>query len=63
MKDAQDQNAQWFYHPRTGEVTQGVQGGWEDRMGPYATKHEAEHALEISAQRNNAYDAQDEDWA
>ncbi|KQB86826.1 hypothetical protein [Corynebacterium lowii] len=54
--------AQWFYHPTTGKVTQGVQGSWEDRMGPYATKEEAEQALETAAKRNSAYDVQDEDW-
>ncbi|WPF65507.1 MULTISPECIES: SPOR domain-containing protein [unclassified Corynebacterium] len=58
----QEKEAQWFYHPTTGEVTQGLGGSWTDRMGPYATREEAEQALEKAAQRNDAYDAQDDDW-
>ncbi|HEV8024286.1 MAG TPA: hypothetical protein VGP37_05315 [Candidatus Nanopelagicales bacterium] len=32
-----------------------------ERMGPYATQEEAEHALELAAQRSAEFDAEDED--
>lgn len=32
-----------------------------DRLGPYATREEAEHALERVEERNKAWD-EDDDW-
>lgn len=32
-----------------------------ERLGPYETKDEAEHALELAAERSAAFDAEDED--
>ena len=43
---------QFYYNPSTGEVTQGKEAAWDNRMGPYATREEAESALQIAAQRN-----------
>ncbi|MEX3504502.1 hypothetical protein [Corynebacterium sp. LK2510] len=51
---------QFYYNPSTGEVTQGKESGWDDRMGPYATRAEAEQALQIAANRNKKADAIDE---
>lgn len=50
---------QWFYSPSTGEVTQGKETSWDDRMGPYATREEAEAAIKTAAERNKAADAAD----
>ncbi|ROS73057.1 SPOR domain-containing protein [Cellulomonas sp. PhB143] len=47
---------EYFYDTKTGEVTQGRQTGWRHRMGPYATRGEAEKALEIAAGRNESWD-------
>ncbi len=33
----------------------------KDRLGPYATREEAEHALEIARRRNEEWDAADGD--
>jgi len=55
----------WYFDPSTGEVTQGKEGTWDDRMGPYDTREEAAGALERAAARNAAADAEDEaddDW-
>ena len=52
----------FYYNPTTGEVTQGKVASWDNRMGPYDTREEAAHALEIAAQRNKAADEADEDW-
>lgn len=33
-----------------------------DRLGPYATREEAERALELVEERNQAWDEEDDDW-
>lgn len=52
---------QWYYDVATGEATKGKVTGWENRMGPYATRGEAEAALAKAKARNEAWDAQDDD--
>lgn len=55
----------WYYNIATGEVTQGKDGGWDSRMGPYDSEEEARSALEIAAERTKAADAEDaaeDDW-
>lgn len=52
----------FYFNPTTGEVTQGKVASWDNRMGPYDTREEAAHALEIAAQRNKAADEADEAW-
>ena len=52
----------FYFNPSTGEVTQGKVASWDNRMGPYDTREEAERALETAAQRNQVADDQDEDW-
>ena len=56
---------QFYYNPSTGEVTQGKEAAWDNRMGPYATREEAQAALQIAAGRNKDADAKeeaDENW-
>ena len=50
----------FYFNPSTGEVTQGKVGGWDDRMGPYDTREEAQRALDTVAERNKRAEAQDE---
>ncbi|MBK3427429.1 hypothetical protein [Corynebacterium tuberculostearicum] len=59
-----DADQKWFFDPATKEVSQGKTSGWENRMGPYDTREEAENAIEIAQARNEAADAADEedDW-
>ncbi|GII98085.1 hypothetical protein Slu03_04630 [Sediminihabitans luteus] len=52
---------EYFYDTTTGEVTEGRQRGWRGRMGPYATRAEAEKALETADKRTSAWD-EDEDF-
>ncbi|MCT2338002.1 hypothetical protein [Corynebacterium sp. p3-SID1056] len=52
----------FYFNPTTGEVSQGKVASWDNRMGPYDTREEAAHALEIAAQRNKAADEADEAW-
>ncbi|MER5888723.1 hypothetical protein ABT160_33265 [Streptomyces sp. NPDC001941] len=46
---------QWYYNVKTRSVEQGTQSSQADRMGPYATREEAERAIETAEKRN-------EDW-
>ena len=50
----------FYFNPSTGEVTQGKVASWDNRMGPYDTREEAEAALQIAAQRNKQADNEDE---
>ncbi|MCQ9352316.1 hypothetical protein NQ015_01935 [Corynebacterium sp. 153RC1] len=52
----------WYYNPETKQVEQGKVSGFDKRMGPYASKEEAERALDIVQQRNEAADAYDEQY-
>ena len=47
---------QWYYclKHRTVEPYDACKA--EDRLGPYATREDAEHALEIAAERNQDWD-------
>lgn len=51
---------EYFYNTRTHQVEEGRSSDWSQLMGPYATREEAEHALERARARNEAWDAQDE---
>ncbi len=55
------EDLKWYFDPTTGEVTQGKEGSWDDRMGPYDTREEAAGALDIAAARTAAADAEDRD--
>lgn len=50
---------EFYYDVAKHEVVEGKQAGWENRMGPYATREEAEHALQKAAERNKIADEQD----
>jgi hypothetical protein len=50
----------WYYclvHQRV-EPDEGCANA--ERLGPYATEGEAQHALELAKQRNDAFDADDD---
>ncbi|MDU0479215.1 hypothetical protein QVA66_08170 [Staphylococcus chromogenes] len=53
-------DTEWFFNPSTGQVAQGKELAWDERMGPYASEAEARAALETASQRNKAADAADE---
>ncbi len=53
---------EYFYNTTTGQVEEGRQSPNEERMGPYATREDAENALAIAAKRNEAWDEADERW-
>src|SRR5699024_4742312 len=52
---------QWYYDIAEGRAVQGKVTNWDNRMGPYGSRAEAEAALEKARLRNDAWDAQDDD--
>lgn len=59
------QDLKWYFNPKSGEVSQGPDGGWDERMGPYETREEAASALSKAAERTkaaDAYDEKDDEW-
>ena len=55
-----DDAREFYFNISTGEVEEGKVSSWANRMGPYATREEAAHALERAAQRSEAWDEEDE---
>lgn len=51
---------QWWYNYKTGQVEKGEQSLGSDRYGPYATRAEAENALEIAQERSRQWAEDDE---
>lgn len=54
----------WYYDTKTGQVSQGKDGAWENRMGPYDSREEAEAAIATAQQRTKEaeeYDAEEND--
>jgi hypothetical protein len=52
----------WWYNLKTNTVEQDAdRGKAADRLGPYASSEEAQHALDKVAERNAAADRED-DW-
>lgn len=55
-----DDATQYWYNTATGQVEEGRRSDWSAVMGPYATREDAQHALEKARARSEAWDAQDE---
>ncbi len=52
-----DGSATAYYYCLNHETVESTDGcGARDRLGPYPTRAEAEHALETVAERNDAWD-------
>ncbi|WP_147107069.1 SPOR domain-containing protein [Nesterenkonia populi] len=47
---------EYWYNVTTGEVEEGRKSSWKHLMGPYATRAEAQQALERARQRSDEYD-------
>ncbi|OIV37914.1 hypothetical protein BIV57_08655 [Mangrovactinospora gilvigrisea] len=57
--DPVGQPGEWYYCVRHHKVEEGPECRAADRLGPYASREEAAHALETAEKRNEAWDAQD----
>ena len=51
----------WWFNLRTQTVEHGPGSAAKDRMGPYATRADAEHALDRARERNEAWRRADDD--
>ena len=51
---------EYWFNVRTHEVEEDRQSDWSQLIGPYATRTEAEKALEKVQQRNEAWDKDDD---
>jgi hypothetical protein len=49
----------WYFCTKHQTVEQGDGCPGKDRLGPYATREEAEHALDTVHRRNDEWDAAD----
>lgn len=47
---------EWFYCLKHKKAEEGPECPAKDRFGPYATKAEAEHAMDTAQQRNRDWD-------
>jgi hypothetical protein len=54
-----DTDQQWWYCLRHNTVEQEAGCPAKDRLGPYQTKQDAEHALDTVRKRNDEWDRQD----
>ncbi|MEG3616562.1 SPOR domain-containing protein [Isoptericola haloaureus] len=63
MSEYSTGRTQYWYNTETGQVeTSKEKSSWTHLLGPYPTREAAEHALENAERRNEAWDAEDEDW-
>ena len=56
------EGTQFYYNLGTGSVEEGQQSPGTEVMGPYATRQEAERALQTAAARNQKWDEDDQEW-
>lgn len=52
---------EYWFNVRTREVEEDRQSDWKQLIGPYATRGEAENALQKVRERNEAWES-DDDW-
>jgi hypothetical protein len=56
-----DKSKHWWYCLKHETVEPEAGCPAKDRLGPYASREDAEHALDIARRRNEEWDAQDGD--
>jgi hypothetical protein len=56
-----DESKHWWYCLKHKTVEPEAGCPAKDRLGPYASREDAEHALDIARRRNEEWDAQDDD--
>ncbi len=52
----------WWYNLRTQQVEPDDGGPNAERLGPFDTKEEATHALELAAKRNEEWESGEDKW-
>lgn len=56
------EGTQFYYNLTTGTVEEGQQSPGAELMGPYATREEAQRALQTAAERNASWDEENAEW-
>ena len=59
---AEDKPSGWYYCLKHGKVEEGPQCRAADRLGPYDTREEADHAMQTARERNEEWQ-QDPRWS
>lgn len=54
--------SEFYYNTKTGQVEEGNQSPAIELMGPFATREEAQHALDNAEARNEQWDEATEEW-
>ncbi len=54
--------ADYWFNVKTHQVEEGHQSDSSDLMGPYATRADAEHALQKAQENTERWDAEDREW-
>jgi mannose/cellobiose epimerase-like protein (N-acyl-D-glucosamine 2-epimerase family) len=53
---------EYWFNTKTRSVEEGHQSDWTNLLGPYATRQEAERALETARTRTEKWDEEDRRW-
>lgn len=53
---------EYWFNTATRQVEEGHQSDWTNLLGPYATREEAERALETARARTEKWDEEDRRW-
>lgn len=59
---ADDEKNQWYYNTVKQRAEYGKISPIEQRMGPYKSKEDAEHAWDIVVDRNAKWDEENRSW-
>jgi len=62
MSETTPDSAEYYFNLRTKMVEKGRVSAWEDLMGPYTSREEADRAIEVALQRNADWEDDDEAW-
>jgi hypothetical protein len=57
-----DKQLQWYLNTVTGEPELGMMSSSTQRMGPYASREDALKAWKIAKQRNDDWEAANDEW-
>jgi len=60
--ESHDDKIEYFFNTATGMVEEGRQSSWEHLLGPFPTVEAASHAIDIAADKSDAWDDDDKAW-
>lgn len=58
----EEKKEEWYVNTKTGNITQGKEPGWTNRIGPYPSREAAAQWRGQAAARNEAADLLDLEW-